>query len=127
MEHSNLRLNSSIQVSPRIGVAYLRRFDVVCLPAFFVKRRPEQATDTGNAIVIPRSSDTSAAPGYELIVDVRHVGRSFAERRLYSEPHSHNKAGYDDRDDSLEGIAMCLLDASTAGPQVLKIRAKLVS
>jgi len=64
---------------------------------------------------------------YILRVDLQHVSRSFGERRLDSGPPSHDKAGYDDRDDSLEGIAMCLLDASAAAPQVLKIRAKLVS
>ena len=75
----------------------------------------------------PRNSDTSAAPGFELIVDVRHVSRSFAERRLDSEPHSHDKPVTMTVMTALKGIALCLLDAPTPAPQVLKIRAKLVS
>ena len=37
------------------------------------------------------------------------------------------KPGYDHRDDRLEGVALCLLDASAPASQMLKIRAKLFS
>jgi hypothetical protein len=74
----------------------------------------------------PRESDTSVAPEFELIVDVwARPKRSFAERRLDAEPHGPDEAGYNNRDDGLECIALRLFDASAPPPQVLKIRLKL--
>jgi hypothetical protein len=54
-----------------------------------------------------------------------HVSKSFAERRFDAEPYSYDETSYDDGDDSLEYIALCLLDSSAPAPQVLKIRAKV--
>jgi hypothetical protein len=70
-----------------------------------------------------RDSDTSAAP--ELPSSLGHVSKSFAERRFDAEPYSYDKTSYDHGDDSLEYIALCLLDSSAPAPQVLKIRAKV--
>jgi hypothetical protein len=53
--------------------------------------------------------------------------QSFAERHLDAEPHSYDKDRYDGRDDSLECIALRLLDALTPASQVVKIRAKLLA
>jgi len=102
-------------------LARIPRFVVLFCQARHRKRgalssgRPEQATDIGNAIVIPVNLATPIHPprldSKSSLMSGTSVGH--AERRLDSEPHSHDNAGYDDRDDSLEGIAMCPLDAST--------------
>jgi hypothetical protein len=69
-----------------------------------------------------------AAPRHRPRLNFPHrwrVSKSFAERRFDAEPYSYNKTSYDHGDDSLEYIALCLLDSSAPAPQVLKIRAKL--
>jgi hypothetical protein len=91
-------------------------------------RRLEQATDIGNAVVIPVSLATPIRPPRLDSTSslIQHVSGSFTERSLDSEPHSHDKAGYDDCDESLEGnyVPARRLYGSSASA---KIRAKFVS
>ena len=49
----------------------------------------------------------------------------FVQSDLDAEPYCADETGDDHGDDGLEGITLCLLDALTPAPQVLKVRANL--